>query len=330
MNRFKKILFALTDTEDDLRAVANLVDLARATNASVHVVSTEHGRSDVLQSALTMLGWKRSFVDDVHAAAHAHLARIRDEFAAHKLSVTSASVEGPAFIAAIQEGLAMGADLIAVPAAGDGAPTPFVQHLMRKAPCPVWMMRSWPSTLQRGFNRILCAVDPQTADAERMKLAHSTLRLARSLAVHHNAALTVLHSWHVDEVASLRSSGFLSVSEEELQSIELAAETGAQARLDALIAEHALEDLGAEIMLEHGKPATAIKDAADITSADLVVLGTVGRTGIPGLLIGNTAEEVLGSVHCSVIAVKPEGFESPVAPNTPTGSAVASPALASI
>ena len=46
--------------------------------------------------------------------------------------------------------------------------------------------------------------------------------------------------------------------------------------------------------------------------ADLVVMGTVGRTGIAGLFIGNTAEMVLEQVQCSVLAVKPAGFVSPV------------------
>ena len=46
--------------------------------------------------------------------------------------------------------------------------------------------------------------------------------------------------------------------------------------------------------------------------ADLVVMGTVGRTGIAGLFIGNTAEMVLEQVQCSVLAVKPPGFVSPV------------------
>jgi nucleotide-binding universal stress UspA family protein len=38
----------------------------------------------------------------------------------------------------------------------------------------------------------------------------------------------------------------------------------------------------------------------------------VGRTGIPGFLIGNTAEQVLSEVTCSVLALKPRGFVSPV------------------
>ncbi len=41
-------------------------------------------------------------------------------------------------------------------------------------------------------------------------------------------------------------------------------------------------------------------------------MGTVGRTGIPGLIIGNTADEVLQTTKASIHAVKPEQFVSPV------------------
>lgn len=44
----------------------------------------------------------------------------------------------------------------------------------------------------------------------------------------------------------------------------------------------------------------------------VVVMGTVGRTGLRGLIVGNTAESVLRAVRCSVLAVKPEGFVTPV------------------
>lgn len=45
---------------------------------------------------------------------------------------------------------------------------------------------------------------------------------------------------------------------------------------------------------------------------DLVVMGTLTRTGIPGSLIGNTAEVILNTLGCSVPAVKPAGFVTPV------------------
>ena len=44
-----------------------------------------------------------------------------------------------------------------------------------------------------------------------------------------------------------------------------------------------------------------------------VVVATGARTGIPGFLIGNTAESILDSIDCPVLAVKPRSFVTPVA-----------------
>ena len=46
--------------------------------------------------------------------------------------------------------------------------------------------------------------------------------------------------------------------------------------------------------------------------ADLVVMGTVGRQGVPGFIMGNTAETILNQIDCSVLAIKPPGFITPV------------------
>jgi nucleotide-binding universal stress UspA family protein len=46
--------------------------------------------------------------------------------------------------------------------------------------------------------------------------------------------------------------------------------------------------------------------------ADLIVMGTVARTGIPGFIMGNTAEAILNQIDCSVLAIKPPGFVTPV------------------
>jgi nucleotide-binding universal stress UspA family protein len=51
---------------------------------------------------------------------------------------------------------------------------------------------------------------------------------------------------------------------------------------------------------------------ADKYNVDLIVMGTVARIGIPGLIIGNTAESIFEQVKCSVLAIKPDGFETPV------------------
>ena len=74
------------------------------------------------------------------------------------------------------------------------------------------------------------------------------------------------------------------------------------------------EYLAPQFHLQRGVAATAIPEMARELAADLVIMGTVARTGIAGLLIGNTAEAVLEQLQCSVLAIKPSGFVSPVGP----------------
>ena len=57
-----------------------------------------------------------------------------------------------------------------------------------------------------------------------------------------------------------------------------------------------------------------IARTAQHLGADLVVIGTLGRTGVPRLLLGNTAEKVLETCDSSILTVKPDGFVSPVDP----------------
>lgn len=64
--------------------------------------------------------------------------------------------------------------------------------------------------------------------------------------------------------------------------------------------------------LVRGRPSDLIVSFAQDNDVGLLVMGTVGRTGIPGLLIGNTAERVIDLVRCSILALKPQGFVSPV------------------
>jgi len=61
-----------------------------------------------------------------------------------------------------------------------------------------------------------------------------------------------------------------------------------------------------------GLPEQVIPELAEELDAELVVLGTIGRTGFSAALLGNTAEHVIESINCDLLAVKPEGFVSPI------------------
>jgi nucleotide-binding universal stress UspA family protein len=68
----------------------------------------------------------------------------------------------------------------------------------------------------------------------------------------------------------------------------------------------------ASFELLEGEPHQVVADRATRGGFDLVIMGTVARTGLAGLLMGNTAERVLRELRGSVLAVKPAGFETEI------------------
>jgi universal stress protein E len=64
--------------------------------------------------------------------------------------------------------------------------------------------------------------------------------------------------------------------------------------------------------LSWGTPWQEVNRLAGELNVDLITMGTVGRSGIPGLFLGNTAEKVLSHCGCSILTLKPAGFKSPI------------------
>jgi nucleotide-binding universal stress UspA family protein len=77
-----------------------------------------------------------------------------------------------------------------------------------------------------------------------------------------------------------------------------------------------------ETRLSQGEAAAEILRTADEIGADLIVMGTHGRTGLSRLLIGNVAESVLPKADCPVMVVKAPEHGSPLASDRPAAQAV--------
>ena len=69
-------------------------------------------------------------------------------------------------------------------------------------------------------------------------------------------------------------------------------------------------DTAAEVRL--GRPVDQIASVVTERHPEFLVVGTISRSGVAGLIIGNTAEALLREVNCSVLAVKPPGFRTPL------------------
>lgn len=82
-----------------------------------------------------------------------------------------------------------------------------------------------------------------------------------------------------------------------------------QEALDAVTAKVLkLKSMGvaAEGKVVEGRPDEAIVKAAEEVGADLIVMGSHGRTGLVKVLLGSVAERVIGQAVCPVLVVKPQ------------------------
>ena len=166
--------------------------------------------------------------------------------------------------------------------------------LLRKCPCPVWVTQPQAGT---GLGSILVAHDLS-------EVGRTALELGCSLAERENANVCVLHAMEHAEAESLLPAEVPVDSEEDYRQ-EAERQIGAQMSSFRLA-----KPATVEIVTEPAD--TAITDAVARHGAELLVMGTVARTGIPGLITGNTAERLLPKIPCSVLAVKPAGWVSPV------------------
>jgi len=83
----------------------------------------------------------------------------------------------------------------------------------------------------------------------------------------------------------------------------------AQGQLDQL--QTPQDDIRAERRLVEGDPATEVLRVAQEIGADLIVMGTHGRTGLGRLLMGSVAERVMRQAACPVLTVKTPFAETP-------------------
>ena len=63
--------------------------------------------------------------------------------------------------------------------------------------------------------------------------------------------------------------------------------------------------------LAEGDAEAVIPDLAQEIETDLIVVGTIGRDGLSGVLIGNTAEALLDKVGGDVLVIKPNDGVKP-------------------
>lgn len=302
MKRFKSILVYVDVDAQRQPAVDRAAELARESGAALTLVSavseppwwTERVFPNVAKR------WYRNVVDDCTAKLTALTARHRDE-----LKIEAKTLVGRPWLEVIREVLRSGHDLVVKDVAANQGFTPtFEMKLLRKCPCPVWLVKR---TAAR-FRRIGAAVDVLPENPVRTGLNTKVVELAHSLAVMEECELHVVCAWSVfaESVLSIK------MSDEEIDEVRRAHRDETTRVLNDFLAGFTLDDVDLHVHVLEGDADRVIPAAVEQEHEDLLVMGTIARTGVAGLIIGNTAEMILDRLRCSVLAVKPEGFVSPV------------------
>jgi universal stress protein E len=177
------------------------------------------------------------------------------------------------------------------------------RKLLRCCPVPVWAARHRVAGRTR---RVMAAVDVEDTHALNQRI----LDLAEQFAVAKDATLTVIHVWLLPGEHLLRGYGGLPT--EKVDSLLAHHLDEAHRAVARLVADRRVAGRPPDILVVKGDARAVIPAAVRERGVDLLVMGTVARTGVAGLFVGNTAERIIEEVPCSVLTVKPAGFVSPV------------------
>ncbi len=314
MKRFKNILLVCDFNVQQQMAVERAVSLARQNEALLTVFSVIKELPMNARMAITSMS-PQELLDEVINDRHAKTDAIAADIERQGIDVTTQVVTGTPFLEAIRQVLRDKHDLIILAAEGEGGFKERLfgstsMHLMRKCPCPVWVIKTAKGSK---YKRVLAAIDTtiDLSDPERKSLNPLIMQLASSVTQMDTSELHVVQVWSVFAEGYLNVRG--QMDERSISKLRRLTKQEYSTQLDDLLAE--TDPKGGGIyrhLLRNDDAPEAIIKLAKNKKIDLLVMGTVCRTGLAGFFIGNTAEKVLSAVNCSVLTVKPEGFVTPV------------------
>ncbi|MDB2384664.1 universal stress protein [Endozoicomonas sp.] len=181
--------------------------------------------------------------------------------------------------------------------------------LIRKCPVPILMMAD-RGQVPSFSGKIMVAIDAGNPNEGAAELNQGLLQYGIYLATQEQAELHCVSVW--DLPVGKRALRILS--DEELYELQETTRKRYRRKQTELMGEFGIKEEGQNNVNMHllkGQPSHEIQRLANELEVDLIVMGTLGRHS-QSVMIGHTAENILNGVYCSILAVKPDDYSSPL------------------
>ncbi len=293
MREISDILVPTDFSESAHAALGTAIGLAKALDASVHVAHVLH--SPVQLSALGQMPIPPDLWSQVRNSAARKLDEAAKTAAAEGVRARTHLTEGPNAQAIVELADKIEADLIVMGTRGLSG----LKHVMlgsvaertvRLAHCPVLTVKA-NHTGRLNPQTIVVPIDFSGTSSHALELARDLARAAGP------AHIVLVHACEVPIELAMYAPDHSAPFVEKLSE-------DASKRLASTLAD--LQDAGisAEYLLLRGSPDAVINRLAEERKADLIAMGTHGRTGLPHLALGSIAERVVRTAPCPVLTVK--------------------------
>lgn len=309
MRHYHNLLYVSHGTGDETEGLKQALSLARNNQAPLKVllVCPEFPK----QFPRYQQKYEQSLQDQVRQSIAETRSQLSLDDDAVSISVELLS-DNAAVVSIIQRVLRDGYDLVIKEAESRDAQGGFKaidMELLRKCPAAVWLCR--PIGHSRKQIQVAVAIDPDAHEPPAEALSERMLALSRSMADNCSGELHVVSCWDYEFETFLRGNLWVDVSESTIADAVMQTRGEHRQALERLIQNSAISE---PYQVHHlrGKPAELIPEFVRNEGIDILVMGTLARTGVPGFMFGNTAENIVQNLSCSLMALKPRGFVSPV------------------
>jgi len=307
MKQFKKILYAINLSSDEIEGLKQSLSLARNAQAGLNILTLYSELPEELQAQ------KNSYENFLKEQSLSALQKAHEIVPIDLKDVTTQtrSSDIPLGIELVREVIKNAYDLLIKEAEPkeSGGFRALDMTLLRKSPSAVWLAR--PIAHSRAEIRVCVAINPLDEGKNARDLAIRLLQTAREIADDCSGTLEIVSFWEYAFESYMSHNRWASIEDEEMVETLQGVQNEHLLELNRLIKASGIEGKQ-KIHHLRGEASKLLGAFTKEQQIDIMVMGTLSRSGISGFFIGNTAENVFEELTCSLLALKPHGFVSPV------------------